>query len=273
MMKIAVFGCGPAGLMAAHGAVQACDAMSSAEDTLVIFSRKVKSDLYGAQYLHKPIPFLPKVAKTTINYKMVGEMSDYRRKVYGSMWPGAVSPEDLEGTHEGWDIRATYASLWSRYEGAIHDVDLDPVGVMELLDGSDFDIVFNSVPLDRLCYQEHNFGEVAIWAAGDAPDRGIDVGRLYQSTEDTVTCNAEPAPGWYRKSRIFGHTTVEWPSSIPRVPVSSAAVVRKPTSTDCKCWPTVTNVGRYGRWEKGVLSHTAYDDAYMATEEWMMVHR
>jgi len=53
-MRIAVLGCGPAGLMSAHAAMVATES----EADLAIFSTKRKSPLYGAQYLHQPIPFV-----------------------------------------------------------------------------------------------------------------------------------------------------------------------------------------------------------------------
>lgn len=263
-MKIAVLGCGPAGLMAAHGAIESALRVGDMTGEITIFSRKAKSPMYGAQYLHRPIPGIeiPEPNGRSIEYRMIGETSDYRRKVYGQGWLGAVSPEDLEGLHTGWDIRATYDQLWYQYSDAIIDVDLDPVGLSEMLDGSEYDIVINSVPRDRLCYRDHTFAAAEIKAAGDAPDLGIDIGSTYRCMDETVMCNGTPDVGWYRMSRIYGHTTVEWPSSIERIPITSASTVMKPTYTDCDCWPTFVNVGRYGTWEKGVLSHDAYFKAY-----------
>jgi hypothetical protein len=164
--------------------------------------------------------------------------------------------------HTGWDIRQTYDSLWDVYSEAIVDVELDPIGVTELLDANDFDVVINSVPLDMMCYSNHDFDFTGVIAAGDAPDLGIDIGQIFRCIDETVVCNSEPNPSWYRMSRIYGHTTVEWPGSVERVPVNTASYVRKPTKTNCDCWPTMLRVGRYGSWEKGVLSHTAYFKTY-----------
>jgi hypothetical protein len=92
----------------------------------------------------------------------------------------------------------------------------------------------------------------------------------YKCPTNMVVCNGEDNPAWYRMSNVFGHTTVEWPGSLAQVPVASAARVKKPTSHNCNCWAETSpmiHVGRYGAWEKGVLSHTAYFTAYRTVDE------
>lgn len=249
-MKVIILGCGPAGLMAAH-------AVAVSGNEPVIYSRKRKSPLYGAQYLHKPIPDVTdRDAHVSVEYMLQGSVDAYRRKVYGDRWDGTVSPEDLAETHEAWDIRSTYDRLWSQYSGAIEDVIIDPAGVNFLREQGL--LIVNTVPLDQLCHQGHSFRAQRVTAAGDAPDIGIDVGKRYKCPPDTVLCNGNPEPSWYRISRIFDHTTVEWPEGV-NVPIPTASTVVKPTGHNCDCWPDLLKVGRYGAWEKGVLSHSAYD--------------
>lgn len=264
-MKAAVFGCGPAGLIAAHGITNAAEEVGVGVE-LSIFSMKRKSPLYGAQYLHAPIPGVPTEEPRTIDYILRGSASEYRRKVYGGKWLGTVSPEDLQEVHQGWDIRATYDWLWNQYHWSINDCLLDPIEMQEILLAEDWGVVISSLPLDTICYGMHDFPFTSVIAAGDAPALGVDVGSTYRCVEDTVICNGEESPSWYRMSRIFDHTTVEWPQTVRQVPISSAAHVRKPLETDCKCWPSVIKVGRYGTWQKGVLSHEAYNTAYKAVE-------
>ena len=48
-MIVAILGCGPTGLVAAH-------ACAMKHIPFVIFSKKRKSFLFGSQYLHEPIP-------------------------------------------------------------------------------------------------------------------------------------------------------------------------------------------------------------------------
>lgn len=262
-MKILVLGCGPAGLMAAQGAHDA-----GGDDHITIISRKVKSRLYGAQYLHRPIPNFTTEPSIRIAYSLVGHADDYRRKVYGNLWDGTTSPEDLADEHQGWDIRATYDLLWDAWEGVIADADIDPVGFRSLLanEASKPDLVISTVPRPILCHQGHAFGATEVWAAGDSPDNGLDIGRMYRCPDGLVVCNGEDSPAWYRMSRVFGQTTVEWPGDLSAVPVKTAARVRKPTSTDCDCWSDVPVMfaGRYGEWAKGVLSHEAYFKSFNA---------
>lgn len=250
-MSIAVLGCGPAGLMAAHAVAQ-----SGVEP--VIYSRKQKSPLYGAQYLHAPIPGVTdRDDAVTVEYLTRGTPEDYRRKVYGRTWDGTVSPEDLSEMHTAWDIRSTYEALWDEYSRLVVNVDIDPGGVRIILDNPDHSMVVNTIPLVHLCHAGHTFMSQTVWAAGDAPDLGIDIGKMFHCPPNTVICNGEETPSWYRISNIFGHTTVEWPDN-SKPPVSTVSRVLKPTSHDCSCWPQLFNVGRYGSWTKGVLSHSAY---------------
>lgn len=265
-MKALILGCGPAGLMAAQGVLDGC--MQEDDDADVhIVSRRRPSDLYGAQYLHRPIPGIS-VSSCEINYTLRGDTDGYKEKVYGPKYIGNVSPEDLLGTHMAWDIRATYRRLWSYWEDDIIDDEISPAALRTILDRTteaSWDLIINSIPRTALCHDEsHQFGYTTIWAAGDAPDRGIRI--PYTCPEGMVVCNGEDNPSWYRMSRVFGHTTVEWPGDIGLVPIQTAAQVQKPTSTNCTCWPQIKHVGRYGTWRKGVLSHEAYFDGLMAAQ-------
>ncbi len=249
-MKVTVFGCGPAGLISAH-AVR----MLEPEAQITILSRKVKSPLYGAQYLHQPIPGMPEVPHTVVEYRLQGDADGYRQKVYGRLWDGKVSPEDLIGRHDAWDIRAAYDWLWGEYGDLIEHQEVEPWMFTMALDASD--LVISSIPRPVTCMRGHTFGATQIKAAGEAPEIGI---RLpYSCPESMVICNGDDNPSWYRLSRVFGRTTVEWPDAVGRLPIGSAATVQKPTYHNCDCWPEVLHVGRYGRWEKGVLSHNAYN--------------
>lgn len=259
-MKVLVLGCGPAGLMAAHGA-------RNAGADVAIFSKRRKSPLYGAQYLHAPIPGVTdREDRVTVDYLIQGSPEGYRSKVYGPMWDGTVSPEDLGEPHSAWDIRSTYDRLWAMYHLNVHDVDLGPAALFRYSsEDYGFDLIINTIPLVALCRLGHQFDATEVWAAGDAPELGIEVGTTYHCPPDTVICNGEETPAWYRMSRIFGHTTIEWPLHA-NPPVRTSSKVSKPLRHNCDCWPEVLKVGRYGSWSKGVLSHTAYNAAFQAVE-------
>lgn len=263
-MRIAVLGSGPAGLMSAAAALEATGDLTGG--SLVILSNNGKSSLYGAQYLHAPIPTYTETrwpaASRVVRYTLVGAVDEYKRKVYGPMWDGTVSPEDLDEAHNAWDIRQTYDALWDDFKDHVERIHMDPAGLRMLLDGhtgfGKLDLVINTIPRPMLCREGHQFQSTSIWAAGEAHDRGIGLNR-FKCPDFTVICNGEESPSWYRLSNIYGHKTVEWPEHT-RPPIPSIAAVAKPLKTNCDCWPEVLHVGRYGKWTKGVLTHHAYQE-------------
>jgi hypothetical protein len=258
-LRILILGCGPAGLMAAQGAWN-----SGADVEVDIVSNKRKSEMFGAQYLHKPIPGISDLHSfVMVDYTILGtdhmSMADaidqYRRKVYGQFWDGSVSPDELLQQHRAWDIKAAYDKLWEQWQSSIHHMVVHPDTVRSAIDSNKYKYIFNTIPMDRLCYQDHTFRSIKIRAMGDAPDRGQEV--PYECEPNTVVCNGMPEPSWYRISNIWGAKTVEWPFS-QKVPFQHAEVM-KPLGNNCDCFPEVTRIGRYGTWQKGVLSHEAYD--------------
>lgn len=270
--RAAVLGCGPAGLFATHALIEK-------DWDVRIFSKKRKSHLYGAQYLHMPIPGLtpPDVESIHIKYGLTGTAEGYGRKVYGSV-PVRTSVEMMTAEHMAWDVRSTYDTAWAAYSDLVTDVEINSqtMGITNwtdlpeqspvLIDFSTFDVVLSSIPLPRICYmpEAHQFHSVKVWALGDAPDRGQYV--PYRAPENTVECNGSPDVGWYRAANVFGHATVEWPAA-RKPPIPGVAEVTKPLYTDCVCYRKgdvrfkFRPIGRYGMWAKGVLTHHAYTQA------------
>jgi len=251
--RVAILGCGPAGMFAAH-------AFAEAGWDVTIYSKKRQSHMYGAQYLHSPIPGLPEF-RTEVDYQLRGTLEGYREKVYGPRSTVQVSPATLIGRRLAWDIRAAYDTAYGMYESQIRDVSID----QKFLQGefgnpaarNYWKAVVSTIPAPSLCAmpQEHIFLSQRVWAAGDAPDQG----RLSPVTvpSSTVVCNGEPDIAWYRCSNVFGHNTCEWPLD-RKPPVSGLAQVLKPISAICGCWPRIARLGRYGQWKKGVLADEAY---------------
>lgn len=253
--RAAVLGCGPAGLFAAH-------AFAEAGWQVDIFSNKRRSEMYGAQYLHRPIPGLL-ARKTVVTYDLLGTKEEYRLKVYGPDSGGILtSPEELKGQHMAWDIRAAYWDAWDRYADLItHAPNMNHDDVRSaVLAGGRYQRVVSSLPAHALCGAEgqHRFVAQKVWAVGDAPERGVFC--PIPCDRDLVLCNGQAEVGWYRVSNVFGYRTAEWPDS-RKPPVDGLAAVHKPLYTDCSCLPDVVRVGRYGTWTKGVLSHEAYETA------------
>lgn len=254
-VNILILGCGPAGLMAAHAA-----AMWGHD--IKIVSRKRKSEMYGAQYLHREIPDLDCGRPALIDYVLQGTADGYRRKVYGPNYTGSVSVEDLEERHTGFNIRKAYDDLWDMYGQYVVD---------ERIDGKDLvaggklaelgaNLVISSIPLPLLCMkqEEHGFQSQEIWAIGDAPERGT-FDPVKAAPTNSVVCNGEPDVGWYRSANVFGRSTTEW-ATRRKPPYEAVAQVVKPLKTNCDCHPDMMRIGRYGKWQKGVLAHTAFYD-------------
>jgi hypothetical protein len=257
-MRVAVLGSGPSGMVAVHAA-----AMAGA-DNIVVYTKRRKSTMFGAQYLHAPIPG---VNDTThkylaqprpVRYVLRGTPESYRLKVYGPTWDGTVSPEDLAEFQMAWDIRLTYEWLLNEYSDAfLDDIDLYPFMVKSISES--YDLVISTIPAPILCTEGHTFRSTDIWAAGEAPERGVFI--PYQAPQDTVVCDGTEDVSWYRLSNIFDRQTVEWSKTFlgeRRPPIPGVSEVRKPLTHNCTCFPRVVRVGRYGAWQKGILVHHVY---------------
>jgi hypothetical protein len=248
-MRVAILGCGPAGLLAAHAAM-----MSGVSSTdITIYSKKQKSILHGAQYMGAEIEGLPMRESRTIKYHLIGTREQYATKVYGAGWDGQVSPDDFEGEHQAWDIRDMYELLWKAWEDRIAWAEVTPAWMAGDLP-ADYDRVFSTIPKPSICFQKHHqFRSQMIYAiGGPTKDPAI-------CEPDSIICDGTDMYEFYRVSNIFGHQTIEWPPDAHDLPVGVVSV-RKPLINDCDCWDrhAIIGIGRYGSWTKGVLVHDAY---------------
>lgn len=271
MFNIAILGCGPTGLFAAHALRQ----MGARFD---IYSKKRRSEMFGAQYLHKPIHGLSKNPPVKMRYLLEGSAEGYREKVYAQEQARveSTSPQDLEGEHWAWDIREAYFKAWDYYQAQVIETPrIDSSWVTAILRSGVYNAVISTVPAPAICSQGHQFNSVEILAVGDAPERGIVAPKCFDCPPNTVICNGDPDEAWYRQSNVFGHRTVEWPYSAGHQKLSmpydhrlvyeydeviDAAVVKKPIDNNCECFAgePLFRMGRYGRWQKGELAHQAY---------------
>lgn len=262
--SVAILGCGPAGLMVSHAAVL------SGWD-FRIYSRKQKSSLYGAQYLHAHIPGLTlDSAGEVVRYRLTGTAEQYRRKVYGDEWDGTTSPEDFMETHFAWDLRMVYDFLWEKFSGEITNVDIKPDTQWFLTNAwAPADLVISTVPRKIWDDNTANFKSTKVWALGDTEMPRVE--KPYRPEPFTVMCDARPEIPWYRVSNIYGYCTVEWPYSSPWTrkgvlggiigPHPGASIVEKPLSHTSTAASDFIHLGRYGKWEKGILTHDAFFDA------------
>lgn len=250
-MRAVVFGCGPAGLMATH-------ALAALGHDVIVVSKKRKSEMYGAQYLHMPIPGMTEKPGREISYLLRGTAEEYKTKVYGRTLPRGmhVSPEEHGGDHMAWDIRSTYDNLWDTYGEYVQEQDLTSASISDIKKHLAADFAFTTVPAHQTCVNdEHSFMYEEVWAVGDAPERGV---FCPVSVEPyTIVCNGEEAPAWYRASNVFNRKTAEWPVA-HKPPIDNISLVQKPLRTTCDCHPGIIRLGRFGKWEKGILSTDAW---------------
>lgn len=263
MKKVAILGCGPAGLLVAHAAnINGCD--------FQIFSRPNKSRLFGCQYLHAPVTGVTGLPER-VSYSLVGSVEGYRRKVYGSAAVAEVSPESLMKDHDAYDIRQAYDELWRRYACQIQDFEFMP-GLGSLILGAgkknpnldQYDMVISTIPRKVWRQPGDEFTSIKVWAIGDAPELG-QLAPFCPDKDFTVMCNGTSDVGWYRLSRVFGFTTIEWPERC-KPPIPGAVLVEKPLDCMTKGAPGFYHLGRYGEWRKGVLTTDAFYQALELTK-------
>lgn len=260
--RAAVFGCGPAGLFATHALVQAGWEVD-------IFSKKRRSEIFGAQYLHAAIPGLSAPAGP-IRYRFQGgTVEDYILKVYGSLPPlGELRWAQSTLSEEpriAYDLRAAYLNAWDLYADRVIPAEISPGWLVKGAAAAGIDlgayrVFISSVPANKLCREPegHTFRQQGVYAIGDAPERGV-FAPYSPAGPGEIVYNAG-AESWYRASNIFNYRTIEWPGD-RRPPFESVSEVAKPLNTSCDCWlehPRFIRVGRYGAWDKTQHVHHAY---------------
>lgn len=234
-----------------------------------IYSKKKKSPLFGAQYLHQEIPGIYCGPEICVKYELRGTPEDYRHKVYGETWDGTVSPEDFLEEHSAWDLRGTYEDLWFRYGHEIQDCTIDNRMNDPWAWGS-HDLVISTVPRTVWDNNEQNFESTTIWALGDG-----DYERVHMDRPEpfTVRCDGSTSVPWYRVSNIFGFCTMEWPQwwnkpyATVEPPARGASRVVKPLRYTGRSAPDFIHLGRFAEWEKGVLTSDVFNKAWKILRE------
>lgn len=261
-MRVAILGCGPAGLLATHAAIRLGHYVR-------IYSRPWKSEMFGAMYLHRAIPSItPNDPELTIQVIKTGVREGYAENVYGDA-EHPVSWDLFEsGPTPGWDLKRAYERLWNLYHHLVVDAEVNSRNALDFALRSD--IAFTTVPLTHLCFADHRFEHQKIWVIhgpGDKLIKGV-------NDEDLMYYNGYTPDGkygprgfdWYRFSQINKYQSWEY-SHKPAWPAWGSQKLSegiKPISTDCDCNASLIRLGRFGKWEKGVLTHHAYEEAESA---------
>lgn len=256
--RAAILGCGPAGLLAAWAAEQLGFEPA-------IYSKRIQSQIGGAQFLHQSIPGLPDEPRPC-RVVFRGTAEGYAEKVYGD--PNAPTSWSLlePGEHTIWPMVQIYDDLWKYFRTRIYNLDLGPRNFQEI--PQDYDICISTIPVPALCIFNrtnqdppegfsHQFYSQPVWIKYDHPlfDPGTEA-----LMPNTVLYDGAPAyrgvNEYYRASNLFGVRSAEYGQ--PTLLGSPQRLVHKPLSTTCDCYPNIIRQGRYGKFEKGVLAHEAY---------------
>lgn len=250
--QVAVLGCGPAGLLAAHACL-----LSGHEPRII--SIKEKSKMPGTQYLHEPIPALTcQEPDGVVNYIKRGTQQGYAQKVYGSADAHCSWPKFHEGEHKIWHMGKMYEQLWENFEDSIQDYVVGSATVTNLIDT--YPLVISSLPLPKICANpHHSFKNQTIWVSSkDDVDTVMDL----PLNGNTIIYDGTSERHWYRASMIFGKVAIE--TTKASMADQGWSYGHKPIRTDCECHVTPVGrffrVGRFGQWRKGVLSHSAFWD-------------
>lgn len=241
-VTVCVLGCGPAGLLAAQAA-------ASLGLEAHIVSHKVKSKIAGAQFLHEPIPGITEEAPDfIIDVRHLGHASDYARKVYGSE-DAPTSWSEYDGAIPAFDLRKSYDLLWDVWVDEIRDLPVTGDVVSKALDNYDF--VVSSVPLPILAE--------AVGATGDFRSQSVWISDklTFSMARNCIIYNGEAATDWYRASHIGGHGSMEYGFD-PGFGLQISKPLDYTFEQESAEISDIVLVGRYGRWEKGVLVHHAY---------------
>jgi hypothetical protein len=256
MLKVAVIGTGPSALLAAWGVLQEVQA------TVTFYKPPgvpVISQIHGAQYVHGIIQDLPgEIQPFWLRYRHFGTEEGYRLKIYGvnGVAEGDTSWRKFEEKELAWPIREVYAYL----VGELLNSGQCPVveqGIREydcevLVDHNDY--VLNTAPLNKIAPGGTYYSEKVLIAP----------------TNELIVPNNEI---WYigdgrlayRASNIGGHVSTEYPMHAgpnlrPRIRKQTKEI-SKPLRCEGVELEGVYRLGRYGKWQKGVLVHHVYEEA------------
>jgi hypothetical protein len=272
MKRIAILGCGPSGLLAAHAA-------KKLGQDVAVLSLKERSPILGGQYLHMEVKGITGAA-SSVTYIKIGDTEGYSQKVYGK--PDVPCFRFPAGEYPAWSLTEAYGNLWDIWRDKIEDFCVTADDVDQLCE--EYDLVLCTIPRSILCFKEdHKFYKQMI--------RVVQGGTLLSPhIENVVLYSGRPKDSWYRTSNLFGHHTTEWSeASVEGVenrelfdlfdlppnedePHQEVALMGgfKPLSHTCDCHGEYDNfvwLGRFGRWAHGVLVSDAFEQAQTAIKE------
>ena len=232
---------------------------------MTILSRKQRSEMFGAMFLHEPIPGIsPEKPEMTIQVTKNGTRWGYAESVYGDASAEVSWDKFSTGPMHGWHLREAYARLWELYSHLIVETRVTPESVA----GIQADYIFTTIPATATCLNwAHSFDSVNIVVI-HGPSANEENVMWYNGSE------ALGMPQWYRYSRINRYESWEFsearaPKQIPTDVLARGLRVSKgikPLRTTCNCHPGVIRLGRFGKWDKHAFTHHAYKEVIDALQ-------
>jgi hypothetical protein len=252
-VKVAVIGCGPAGLAAAHAAV-------GLGADVRVFAPRIKTTQRGPLLIQRAIPGInTSHPDGTVHQKVIGgSILDYRYKLYGDVNIG-INGDILKPYYHAWRHREAYDRLWALYQDLIVPVMVLPHVLASMHE--EYDLVVSTANAAHMCRedhvgeQSHKFSYATVYVTNGPSYPG--------QPDNTILFNAGLEYPWVRSSRVFGVGTTEW---LAEKAPDDAIRVDKPISTDCNCYPHVLRTGRFGKFKNEVWIDTAYWETYEALE-------
>lgn len=237
--RVAVLGCGPAGLLAAHAA------QLHGYRVNIYAPEPTKSVISGAQFLHSAIPGITDLEPDGyITVEHHGDEQGYAHKVYGAQAKHVTTSWNAYPDRvpvPSWSLRQAYALLWRCYKSDMLSATVQPDDISQL--AIEYDHVFSTAPRPLMQNGVRTLESVWIKEYPAVP-----------CPQQTVIYSGEPEVLFYRMSSIFGHYSVEWPSRTLAVGVGAVKIQKPLAFVPAELAPdNVHFVGRYGQWQKGVL--------------------
>ncbi len=251
MKTVTILGFGPSGLTAAYAALTKGWKVNIINEQGLT---KPTAASAGVYILHERMG-LPLRQRLLTYHAFGGGAHDYALKVYGQVRDDVSFPDIPEsGLAQGvYDsaqaIDMMYDIVMSAFPISFRRKLAGPMPVVEaaVRSISETDLYISTLPLNQ--FAPELCSSMPAWVTtGEAP-----------ADETYIMYNAHPQMEWYRASAAFGRFTLEFcqnPNISDARRVTKVAGLRDQLKVP-KDWLLT---GRFGRWEKGYLTHQVYND-------------
>lgn len=256
MAEVVIFGAGPSGLMAAHAAETA------GHEVVKLYDANPKppdGTTAGVFYLHAPCGL--NVASQMVKVAAEGERREYARRMYGDPQAKCNWPTQPYVT-EAWDGMIAVNMLWWRYQDRTEHALIRMQDIRILAKSEPRRIFINTVPLNFLMETELPYALSQILTTC-----GKDI-----ATAPHMIYMGIPGVEITRRSFLFGryameapmdvdwshHEGTEWQRHVVKKVISDREADKFVAEHEQR-FPNLFFTGRYGRWDKTMLTHKVYE--------------